>query len=173
MLELWALQMARYLQLVPSVFLLGVHVWLWQYLFRITCVQRAALAVTTSLLMGTIVGLVVGVRQGERPTQSQLQRFMTVPEDASVANIFSRSMREQLRERLPVLLWVGLGMGVILVLFQMAMWRLSRGLSDAMVLTAFFLLQLLLSLVTALFYGSFRGMRWVSVCLQYARQPVA
>ena len=44
--QLVALEVVRYLELVPSVCLLGVHVWFWRYLFRVPCVQRAAPAVT-------------------------------------------------------------------------------------------------------------------------------
>ncbi len=168
-LQLLALQVMRYIQLIPPVLLLGVNIWFWRYLFRISCVQRAAPAVIASLLIGTLIGLVVGVRQGERPARSQLQRVMTMPEGASMADIFARSRRE----RLPTLLGVALGIGLVLVLVQMALWRVSRGFSDAMVLATFLLTQLLLSLVTALFYGSFHGSRWISVCLQHARQPLA
>ncbi len=173
LLQLWTLQVGRYTQLIPVVLLLGVHVWFWQYLFRISCVQRAGLVMTLSLLAGTLIGLVIGARQGGRSGRSQLRRFMTVPENTSTADILARSVREQLRERLPTLLWAIMGIGLILALFQMAMWRLPRWFSDAMVLAAFLVMQLLLSLTAALFYGVFRGLSWVSVCVQYVRRRIA
>ena len=171
--HLRALQIMRYLLVISSLCLLPLHGWLWLLLFRVRCMQRAALAVTTSLLLGVIGGLVAGTLHGERSARSQFRRFAMIPEGITLKAFMIQSLRTQLREQLWTFLGLALFAGLGLVLLQLAQRQVVTWLSDLAVLTFLLLMQFLFSYFTAMGYGFFRGSGWIPVCLQRARQRVA
>ena len=94
---------------------------------------------------------------------------MTVPEGVTLGAFAAHSAWMQFRERFRGSIVAILLIGLMVVLVQFA----QRWISNLTVLTLIGLMQWILSSVTAMGYGVFRGSQWIPVCLQRAQLRVA